>query len=269
MFRIYGGVARVIFSNGQNSISGELLMKKVLQDVDAVKGVKSIGNPTQIFQTTHTLLHIIVTQDGTYQFSHVDIASDYVGEQLLIRHCAQMISNLQEMLGSPVEISRHLFEIYGHIVFSIGKITLKCRCLEDGSMSDMTLDDLNGQRVTFGKDSIPAEIQNSYYEPAEDDNFPAIDSLSPQGMFQFTVASTHPIRGVSILRKICKLYRNSPKLFFVVPTVRFHNFKKQIFRAMKGTKEVNPIADLKQYVLELPITQTFFKDIIVSYEDRT
>jgi uncharacterized membrane protein YagU involved in acid resistance len=30
-----------------------------------------------------------------------------------------MIINLQEMIGgSPNEISRHLFEIYGHLVFS-------------------------------------------------------------------------------------------------------------------------------------------------------
>lgn len=136
--------------------------------------------------------------DGKFQFLYVDIASKYVGEQLWIRHSVQMISNLQEMFGgSPNEISRHLFEIYGHMVFSVGGRTLKCRCLEDAAVSEITLDALNSQRITFGKDTIPTAVAlaGNYYEPTDEDNFPAIDSLSPQGMFQFTVAAEHhPIR---------------------------------------------------------------------------
>ena len=83
-------------------------------------------------------------------------------------------------------------------------------------------------------------------------NFPAIDSLSSQGMFQFTVAAEHPIRGVLILGSLSKLY-DEPKLYFVVPPHRFEKFKKQSFKAKQGTIEVGPIAGLKQYVLELPV----------------
>ena len=38
------------------------------------------------------------------------------------------------------------------------------------------------------------------FEPTDEDNIPAVDSLSPLGMFQFTVANEYPIRGVEILR---------------------------------------------------------------------
>jgi hypothetical protein len=253
-YSVYGGVARLVFYRDY-SIIVPSIMEEALADVDAVKGVRSIGIPTKIFATTHTLLHIIVSNDGLYQFTHVNIASKYVGEQLWIRHSAQMITNLQEMFGgSPNEISRHLFEIYGHMVFSNGGRTLKCRCLEDATVTEITLDALNSQRITFGKDTIPtaAALTGSYYEPTDEDNFPAVDSLSPQGMFQFTVAAEHPIRGVIILGKLSKLY-DEPKLYFVVPPHRFEKFKKQSFKAKQGTIEVRPVAGLKQYVLELPV----------------
>ena len=208
-------------------------MEKDLADLDAVKGLQSIVNPTKIFATSHTLLHVVVSND---EFSHVDIASKYVGEKLWKRHSAQMIANLQEMFcGWPNEISRHLFEIYGHRVFSAGGRTLKCKCLESGTVSEITLDVLNSQRIRFGKGTIPArkDFPGKYYEPTDDDNFPVIDSLSRQGMFQFTVAAEHPIRGVQILQKLCELY-DEPKLYFVVPPHRFAAFKKQRFKKMKA-----------------------------------
>jgi hypothetical protein len=144
--RIYGGVARFVFHKNLAKI-----MENALADVDAVRGVRNIGNPTKIFATSHTLLHVVVSNDSQYQFCHVDIASKYVGEQLWIRHSAQMTTNLQEMFGgSPSEISRHLFEIYGHMVFSVGGRTLKCRCLESGTVTEITLDALRSHLWIFG-----------------------------------------------------------------------------------------------------------------------
>ena len=256
-YRIYGGVARFVFDDNYTT-SMPKDMATALGNEDAVRGVEYVGEMTRISHASHTLLHIIVgtNEDGNpYQFLDMDVASKYVGEQLWMRHSAQMITNLREMFGgSPNEISRHLFEIYGHHVFSSGGRRLNCKNLKDGTMTEITLDVLNSQRITFGKDSIPttAALTGSYYEPTDDDNFPAVDSISPQGMFRFTVAAEHPIRGVHILKKLCKLY-NEPKLYFVVPTHRFENFKKQRFKEKKGTKENGSIPGLKQYVLELPV----------------
>jgi hypothetical protein len=206
------------------------------------KSMKSCHLKNNIFPGSHSLLQILVGEDefsNAYQFIGLDVASKYVGEQLWIHHSAQMISNLRDMFGgSPNEISRHLFEIYGHMVFSVGGRNLKCRCLEDAADSEIKLDALNSQRIAFGKDTIPtaAAFKGSYYEPTDEDNFPAVDSLSPQGMFQFTVAAEHPIRGIIILGKLSKLY-DEPKLYFVVPPHRFKNFKKQSFKAKQGTND--------------------------------
>jgi hypothetical protein len=257
--RICGGVARFVFHKDY-SIPVPKKMRSALNDVNAVCGVKYVGETTDIFPSSHTLLQILVGDDefgNPYQFTDLDVASEYVGEQLWIRYSAQMITNLREMFGgSPNEISRHLFEIYGHRVFSVGGRTLKCRCLESGTVTEITLDALDRQRITFGKNTIPTaeDLSGKYYEPTDDDSFPAIDSLSPQGMFQFTVAAEHPIRGVQILRRLCELY-GEPKFYFVVPPHRFAAFKKQSFKGKMGTDGVTEILKLKQYVLELPVIQ--------------
>lgn len=258
-YRVCGGVARFVFHKDY-SIPVPKKMRSAFNDVDAVRGVKYVGETTNIFPESHTLLQILVGDDefgNSYQFTDLDVASEYVGEQLWIRYSAQMITNLQEMFGgSPSEIARHLFEIYGHLVFSVGGRTLKCRCLESGTVTEITLDALHSQRITFGKDTIPtaAELSGKYYEPTDDDAFPAIDSLSAQGMFQFTVAAEHPIRGIQILRRLCMLF-DEPKLYFVVPPHRFAAFKKQSFKAKTGTDNVTEISQLKQYVLELPVVK--------------
>ena len=102
-------------------------------------------------------------------------------------------------------------------------------------------------------ETIPKKPIEHYYEPSDDDTFPAIDSLSPQGMFQFTVGTEHPIRGVEILRKVCNAFDKPSKLYFVVPPHRFEKFRKQPFKATKGNRAVKPIHDLKQHVLELEV----------------
>jgi hypothetical protein len=255
--RVCGGVARFVFDE-DDSIAVPRKVRSALNDVDAVRGVKYVGETTDIFPTSHTLLKILVGNDESgnpYQFTGLDVASEFIGRELWIRHAAQMMTNLQDMFGgSPNELSRHLFEIYGHLVFSAGGRTLKCRCLESGAVTDLTLDALGSQRITFGKDTMPtaADLTGKYYEPTDDDTFPAIDSLSPQGMFQFTVAAEHPIRGVQILQTLCKLY-DEPKLYFVVPPHQFHKFKKQNYKATRGAGGVTEIRELKQYVLELPV----------------
>jgi hypothetical protein len=130
----------------------------------------------------------------------------------------------------------------------------KCYDLQQQIVTDMTLDAIQSQRITFGRNTnlTSADLLDKYYEPTDDDNYPAIDSLSSQGMFQFTVAAEHPICGVQNLRKLCELYEK-PKLYFVVPPHRFAAFQKQKFKATTGSADVNEISNLEQYVLEHPV----------------
>eukprot|EP00158_Paraphelidium_tribonemae_P009932 Partr_v1_DN29002_c1_g4_i6_m58976 putative crinkler (CRN) family protein len=258
-FRIYGGVARFAFYDFMADVQyvrkDPIEMETALADVNAVKSLCAIGLPSKMFETTHTLLHMMVGERHgfPYQFLYVDIASKYVGEQLWDRHYKEMISNLRAMIGGmPSEISKHLFEIYGHRIFSKGGKKLKCRSLEDDTDSKLELDKLDGERTPMGKNNIPKPPLDAYYEPFDDDNFPAVDSMTKQGMFQFTVGSEHPIRGIQVLKQLCALYTD-PKLYFVVPPHRFAKFKKQKYLEKKGNSQVKKVPRLKQYVLELAV----------------
>jgi len=172
-YRVCGGVARFVFHKDY-SIPVPKKMKSALNDTNAVRGVKYVGETTEIFPEPHSLLQILVGDDefgNAYQFIGLDVASKFVGEQLWIRHSAQMITNLLEMFGgSPNEISRHLFEIYGHLVFSQGGLTLNCINLDDRMLSTFTLESHNGERLSFGKKSIPTKPLYGYYEPSGEDS---------------------------------------------------------------------------------------------------
>lgn len=50
---------------------------------------------------------------------------------------------------------------------------------EDDKVTEITLDSLEGQGMTFGKVAITvfAVLTGSYYEPADKDNFPAVDPV--------------------------------------------------------------------------------------------
>lgn len=253
-FEIYGGVARYVFYDLGETVPKK--MENALNDIDAVKNVRHVGQSTDIFPASHTLMHMIVGDDSDrvhYQYLYTDIASRFVGEQLWIRHSKQMIDNLQNMFGgAPNQISGHLFEIYGHRLFASGNISLKAKNLDDGVEFEFSFKS-HSEHLFFGKDSIPSSLEsNAYYEASDDVNFPAIDSLSYQGMFQFTVAQNHPIRGVKILKSICQLFQN-PAIYFVVPKHRFLNFQKQKFKNKISNAEVTPIDNLKQYVIELDV----------------
>ncbi|KAI8893039.1 hypothetical protein BC833DRAFT_609747 [Globomyces pollinis-pini] len=244
-YRIYGGIARWIFYQDY-SIIGTNAMVEALADIDAVKKVHGIGIPTTIFGSIQTLVHMIVSTDGLYRFTHVDLASKYVGEQLWIHYSTQMITNLNQLFGGiPRAISRHLFESYGNRVFlNEGGRTLNCRCLEDATVDVFILEALNIQPIEFGQDNIPTaeELMNSYYERTDKDDFLAVDSLSPQGMFKFTDAAEHPIREVNILRKMSKLY-DEPKLYFVFHLIDFKRLGNRVSKQCKAQVRLERLRD--------------------------
>jgi hypothetical protein len=109
---------------------------------------------------------------------------------------------------------------------------------------------------TFGKDTIPTaeDLSGKYYEPTNNDTFPAVDSLSPQGMFHFTVAAQHSIRGGSNFTKIVRLTRPTQTLLCCSSTSVCNLYKAE-FQRKSGSGDVTEVGNLKQYVLELPIKQ--------------
>jgi hypothetical protein len=146
--------------------------------------------------------------------------------------------------------------MYAHVKLRQGGFTCRAKDLDTNRVFNLTIHPHNGPLVQFGKNSIPSNPldANAYYEASDDANFPAIDSFSEQGMFQMTVGPEHPIRGIQVLKRICALF-TEPKLYFVVPPHRFDSFQKQKFYGTQGNAEVQPIENLKQFVVELHVKQ--------------
>ncbi|KAJ3243363.1 hypothetical protein HDU78_000559 [Chytriomyces hyalinus] len=265
-----GGIARFVLET-DIYIRIPSVLTNALSDVNAVMAVKHVFEPTDIFPLSYSLVHMLVGTDDygrPYQFLGLDLASNYVGEKLWEKHPEQMIENLQEMFDwRSNEMPRHLFEIYGHRVFSSGgpsdgssgRKALKCRNLSDGTESMLRLQDFGGKRAKLKQDPLPDKPIAAYHQPSDDKNFPAIDSLSPQGLFQFTVGTEHPIRNVKFLKKLCDLYHIPPadppttKLYFVVPEHRYMDFEEQVFLSAKGKRVVKSLPNVEQYVVELPV----------------
>ncbi|KAJ3221785.1 hypothetical protein HDU81_010335, partial [Chytriomyces hyalinus] len=247
-FRISGGMLRSIFT-----CSDGAPVKRELGDIDAAKLLRQVGEFSQAHVTYPSLVHMIV--DDGYRFQKCDFASEYFLDQIKIKHASQMLQNLRDSLGgSPNEISGERFEIYGHNVFSVGGSVLRCRNLTTNECSKLTLIKLGGVRWPLPQEPVLRKPILHYHQPANK-RFPGIDSLSPQGLFQFTVAEEHPVRGVDVLTNLCGLYDTPPRLFFVVPPHSFKTFAKQRFlkKDKKGKDDVVLFEALEQYVLELTV----------------
>ena len=95
----------------------------------------------------------------------------------------------------------------GNLVFSRGGVELKYKCLETGKESKILIKGYHGPRKPLSTKEMPIKPLSGYYT-ATDRNFPAIESISEQGMFQFTISLYHPIRGVGgSFRSVVRLSR--------------------------------------------------------------
>ncbi|KAJ3222885.1 hypothetical protein HDU81_009544 [Chytriomyces hyalinus] len=253
-FRRYGISAKHVLNCFRDNL------ETALADISVVDRVQNYGTYKEANAGVHLLLHKIVSDDSQYHYSHDTIASNYVGEQLWENHAAQMVRNIQSclLIERPTEICRHLFEIFGHRAISSGGITLNCRNLKTGEFSELTLDNLNGVRVPLRLDSLPRGPILQYHERSDCGSVTGIDSLSPQGLFRFTINDEQSIQDGEALNLACALY-DKPTLYYVVPRHRFNTFANQEHLQAKGKSDgVGPIENLEQYVVELPFTSNWW-----------
>jgi hypothetical protein len=122
----YGGIARYVFwpqDEEPPSIEG------VVADRDARQSLRFINEPSQLFPSSHILLHIAI--DANMHFQHVFLASRYIGKLLFSKFFKETFARMQELLGSGGALAGHLFECYVHFLFEHGQEEpLKCRSLE-------------------------------------------------------------------------------------------------------------------------------------------
>jgi hypothetical protein len=121
----YGGIARYVFWPNEEPPS----IQAAVFDSDARKSIRSVGEPSRLFPTSHILLHLSV--DEHLRFQHVVLASRYVGHLLFSKYFDETFETLKSLLGGGGALAGHLFECYVHFLFENGREEpLICRSLE-------------------------------------------------------------------------------------------------------------------------------------------
>ena len=138
------------------------------------------------------------------------------------------------LTAGSTTISAQFFEAYGHMILQDGKVALRCRSLETGNMVEkFQLRNRVFEHSSYlSRNSIPSTFEPNVYYQGEP-YLPAVDTvIGGVGLFQFTIAEKHPIKGVTVLTQICKAFTYQcptqiPRFYFVVPKFNFKTFQKQ------------------------------------------
>jgi len=239
----YGGIARYVYWQPGDPPS----LEAAVADSNARKSIRSVGEPSQLFPTSHMLLHIHV--DEELHFEHVLLASRYVGTLLFSKYFEETLENLKSMLGGGGALAGHLFECYAHFLFEQGRDEpLTCRSLDGEEPYELTLH----PRKCKVFDSVPQSLNlEDYFVPLRT-NFPAADALIKETAVQYTVTNIHKVKGVTIIQQLATLYGSGLPLLFVVPESIASDFPKQSILTATG-KAPAKLPTVHQFVAGLPL----------------
>jgi hypothetical protein len=127
-FTRYGGIPRIIFTSEEPPS-----VKALIADANARKSISQIDNPSLMFHSSHKLLHIIVGNkpENQFKFSHLELASDYIGVKLFEKYFKETIENMRSLLVVGGALGGHLFQCYLHFMFKYSDdLKFPCRSLE-------------------------------------------------------------------------------------------------------------------------------------------
>jgi len=244
-FGKHGGVARLLMSS--NPEKEMLALTGAITSRDALSNLKVDGTAKEMRELNHRLVHMIPCNPPLdYTYGGVVLASDFVADQLVAVNITHNLKLLSSLLGEETAIGGHLFERYAHYYMTnVQEKAVSVRCLSDGEL-EVDQGVLNGteDRVTVDGD-IPALSVGNYYVPASS-TFPAVDAWSLRGMFQMTVASSHPVEFSGKAVDVLRLRSMPMRLFFVVPERKAVAFGVQNLVAPRGV-------EIQQWVVGIPV----------------
>jgi hypothetical protein len=121
----YGGIARYVL----RPVGEPPSIEAVVADYNARDSIRAVGDPSQIYPSSHMLLHLSV--DENLRLQHVVLASRYVGSLLFEKYFDETYDRLTSLLGAGGALAGHLFECYVHFLFKgIRELKLICESLE-------------------------------------------------------------------------------------------------------------------------------------------
>ena len=235
---LWGGIAREVLQRGSD-VDDEIRNKEMeaaINKCDLVTVQNSIGEITDNKDISHRVLHIHL-EEGNFTspfmlFASTEVASR-VCDKLLEKNRRALIDYVNASDGLKAEATRRgmFYEGLVHKVLKNGG-TFTARNLETEEEEQVTLAHYEVSRFGYLTDINMNDPR--YYIPASS-NFPAVDSITPDGFFQVTIAATHPIKAHRLEELMVKLGGASPtNFYFVVPSSAYTDLKKQRFLAENG-----------------------------------
>jgi hypothetical protein len=92
-----------------------LSIEAVVADYNAHDSIRAVGDPSQIYPSSHMLLHLSINEN--LQLQHVVLASQYIGSLLFEKYFDETYDRLTSLLGTGGALAGHLFECYVHFLF--------------------------------------------------------------------------------------------------------------------------------------------------------
>ena len=255
-FNIFGGITRYVYqTKDQVEITKKELNTAIQQlDLSALTLVQSDLEIAQDLQTklSHKLLQYVVDPE-TFKSEGVRLASGYVIEQIgkvkAERYITTLAKVIQETAGT---LAGDLFEIYAPQILKKGG-HFRTYALEPESKGQtgwLTMP----QRTETSCVSNVSDLKQWRKVPAEtfvkcSHDFPIIDTLSDEGLFNYTVAKRHGIKGktgVDVLMNLGVEEGKPLRMFWVVKDGEGHTWRKQ---SIKVEKVPHPLAYYLCYVV--------------------
>jgi len=252
----YGGVARFVLKRMKEE--GEGKETDIPPDLENVLGDRercrtAFTDPNSL--ESQRLIHVSVAPD--YTTWNMGFASTYVAIELGCRYEMHKMKVFADLFGAAGggAMSGHALETHGHILFVKTEFKARTRrLLGQGEGEQAPVEEVvfrHERSRVFGE--IPKSIEWGTYHRPRKSNFPAVDSFSSYGMFQFTVAMTHGINLEGVMR-ILSLYpkdKRPVRFYFCVQAHNFDSFEAQKFKVK--THAVGAPDGIEQYVLEVPL----------------
>jgi hypothetical protein len=277
LFDWYGGVPRYVleFASTVYGSNGGDVKAAVQTVVDILTEAMGRGSLSDILKAhearlregeySHRVLHLCRHPSGSLDRFRLAWASPLVKNEVIERFSQEILKDMKHFLRpSNVDylsnIRGLIFEFYAHIMLRDGG-SFQARRLCEG-------DATSGQNVQVA--FPPAKIrffrayeevdlrENTLWRPFSQ-NLPSIDSLrGPSNFFQMTVSQTHPIKhqGLSnALKQVADKAESHPRLYFVVPSDVYRNYKCQPYHTKDGKlfkAQLGDVGKVEQWALMIP-----------------
>lgn len=255
-FGRFGGSARHVLAqlDAVRAVYDRKLEER-LNDPEALSYLDVPADLRAISKVTHMFVKLLPVDDGELRLFGVQLASDYIKQELVKRNFASRTRQLWERIRNSCHtaIASALYEEAWHQFVQLKEVPrfeLECRRLKDGTVERRNFSGgLEGMLVRSSE--IPGVIVGRYYQPLTT-TFKAVDSWSSDGLFQVTIAAKHDIKlGIKssyiwdVLDKMQQVLKIPLPFYFIVPKERYLHAYKTV---QNVTGKAGSAALLEQWV---------------------